>query len=100
MCPFFPLSLACQREEERRQKAKKVEERSEKVYNLLPLIFPFTLEHREATRDLMKRNQIQKLSEEAILGVAKKGEPLDPELLNPARKRPPTQVTRGDDPVF
>ena len=38
-------------------------------------------------RDRMKRLELEKQLEEAVLRVAKKGEPMDPEMLNPIRKR-------------
>lgn len=40
-------------------------------------------------RDFVKRRELQKLLESASLKAAVKGDPFDPEMLNPARKRPP-----------
>ena len=40
----------------------------------------------------MKRLELEKQLEEAVFKVAKQGEPMDPEMLNPARKRPLPKV--------
>jgi len=48
---------------------------------------------REVMKDFMKRQEYQKLMTNASLKAAKMGEPLDPEMLNPARKREPTLKT-------
>lgn len=40
-----------------------------------------------------KEEEIRKRTEQAIFKVAKRGEPLDPEMLNPRRKRPPIEVS-------
>ena len=42
---------------------------------------------RELMRDRFKRLEMEKLLLEAAIKAAKKGETLDPEMLNPARKR-------------
>ena len=42
---------------------------------------------REMMRDHFKKMEMEKLKLAAALKAAKKGEPLDPEMLNPARKR-------------
>lgn len=42
---------------------------------------------REMLRDHFKKMEMEKLKLAAALKAAKKGEPLDPEMLNPARKR-------------
>ena len=44
-------------------------------------------------KDFVKRREMQKLLESASLKAAVKGEPFDPEMLNPARKRPPPTLT-------
>lgn len=44
-------------------------------------------------KDFVKRMEIQKLTQSAALKAAKKGDPLDPEMLNPTRKRPPPTIT-------
>ena len=43
-------------------------------------------------KELMKKAEVQRQLQEAVLRIAKKGEPLDPEMLNPARKRPSIEV--------
>ena len=43
-------------------------------------------------KDKMKRLELEKQLEEAVLRVAKQGEPMDPEMLNPLRKRPQAKV--------
>ena len=52
----------------------------------------YTLYIREEMRDRMKRLELEQRLEEAVLRIAKQGEPMDPEMLNPARKRPILQV--------
>ena len=42
---------------------------------------------REMMRDYFKKIELEKLKAAAALKAAKKGEPFDPEMLNPARKR-------------
>ena len=49
---------------------------------------------REMMKDYFKRIEIKKLKEAAALKAAKKGEPFDPEMLNPARKR---QMVKNSD---
>lgn len=44
-------------------------------------------------KDYAKRMEMQKLMQNAALKAAKKGEPLDIEMLNPARKRAPPTLT-------
>ncbi len=44
-------------------------------------------------KDFVKRRELQKLLESASLKAAVKGEPFDPEMLNPARKRPPPTLS-------
>lgn len=44
-------------------------------------------------KEYLKALELRKQAEEAIMKVAKRGEPLDPEMLNPARKRDPYQVS-------
>ena len=43
-------------------------------------------------KEQMKRLELEKQAQEAVMKVAKQGEPLDPEMLNPARKRPLQKV--------
>lgn len=43
-------------------------------------------------RDYLKRLELRKQAEVATIKVARRGEPLDPEMLNPARKRPIIEV--------
>lgn len=45
-------------------------------------------------KEYLKALELRKQAEEAIMKVAKRGEPLDPEMLNPARKRDPYQVSQ------
>ena len=47
---------------------------------------------REAMKDYIKGLELEKQAEEAVMKVAKQGEPLDPEMLNPARKRQRLEV--------
>lgn len=42
---------------------------------------------KEMMKDMMKRRELEKITQEAALKVAKKGEPMDPEMLNPIKKR-------------
>ena len=42
---------------------------------------------REMIKDLLKKKELQQLVKGAALRAAKSGGPLDPEMLNPARKR-------------
>lgn len=44
-------------------------------------------------KDFMKRQEVEKLMQSASLKAAKMGDPFDPEMLNPARKRPKTDVS-------
>ena len=43
-------------------------------------------------KDYIKGLELEKQAEEAVMKVAKQGEPLDPEMLNPARKRQRLEV--------
>lgn len=47
---------------------------------------------REEMKEYVKQLELQQIREEAAMRAAKHGEPLDPEILNPARKR-----TRGPE---
>ena len=61
----------------------------------LPLLLSRVLfcPRRELIRMKFKEEEIRKRMEQAMLKVAKRGEPLDPEMLNPGRKRPPVEVS-------
>ena len=48
---------------------------------------------RDATKEQLKQLELQQVMEEASLRAAKHGDPLDPEMLNPARKRGPASVS-------
>lgn len=48
---------------------------------------------REMMRDHFKKIEMKKLKQEAALKAARKGEPLDPEMLNPARKRQKASIS-------
>ena len=71
-----------------------VEESSKTVLPLILLLTHSVRTSREEMRDRMKRLELEKQLEEAVLRIAKQGEPMDPEMLNPARKRPPVKVCR------
>ena len=58
-----------------------------------PLTLSLSTCCREMIKEYMKRMELQKELEEATIRVAKKGEPMDPEMLNPARKRPPVELS-------
>lgn len=47
-------------------------------------------------KDFVKRMEMQKLTQSAALKAAKRGDPLDPEMLNPARKRAPPTLTHQE----
>lgn len=49
---------------------------------------------REMMKEYFKKMEIEKLKATAALKAAKKGEPFDPEMLNPARKR---QIVKFSD---
>ena len=51
---------------------------------------------REMMKEYMKRTEMEKLTQHIAMKAAKKGEPLDPEMLNPARKRPPLSVSEEE----
>lgn len=44
-------------------------------------------------KDYVKRTEMRKLMMSAAMKAAKRGEPLDPEMLNPARKRAPSTLS-------
>ena len=44
-------------------------------------------------RDVVKRIELEKQLIAATMNVARKGESMDPEMLNPARKRPRVELT-------
>lgn len=48
---------------------------------------------REAIKEYLKQQELKTVGEEAALRAAKHGEPLDPEMLNPARKRAAVSIT-------
>ena len=48
---------------------------------------------RELIKEQLRQLEIKQLMEEASLRAAKHGEPLDPEMLNPARKRGPASIS-------
>ena len=47
---------------------------------------------RRETKQYVKQLELKQVTEEAALRAAKHGEPLDPETLNPARKRAPASI--------
>ena len=51
---------------------------------------------KEMMRDYMKKAELEKLVRDATLKAAKKGESLDPEMLNPIRKRAPVLLTEEE----
>lgn len=48
---------------------------------------------REMMKEYLKQLELKQVMEEASLRAAKHGEPLDPEMLNPARKRAPVSIS-------
>lgn len=48
-------------------------------------------------KEFVKRMELEKLTQSAALKAAKRGEPFDPELLNPARKRPPPFTSEEEE---
>ena len=48
---------------------------------------------KEFMKDFVKRQEMDKLMQSAALKAAKMGDPFDPEMLNPARKRPQAEVS-------
>lgn len=48
---------------------------------------------REMMKEYFKQLELKQVMEEASLRAAKHGEPLDPEMLNPARKRAPASIS-------
>ena len=63
-------------------------------YVYLPLLLSRTLcyERRELMKIKFKEEEIRKRLEQTMFKVARRGEPLDPEMLNPRRKRSPVEV--------
>ena len=53
--------------------------------------------HREMMKDLFKKMEMEKLLLEAAVKAAKKGETLDPEMLNPARKRQEVAIPEEEE---
>lgn len=51
---------------------------------------------KEMMRDYLKKTELEKLVCDATLKSAKKGEALDPETLNPIRKRAPVVLTKDE----
>ena len=51
---------------------------------------------KEMMKDMMMRRELEKMTQEAALKAAKKGEPLDPEMLNPIKKRPPLSISEKE----
>lgn len=51
---------------------------------------------RDMMKDYMKRMELERQLKEATLKVARKGEPMDPEMLNPARKRQQAQLSEEE----
>ena len=47
-------------------------------------------------KEFAKRMEMQKMMLSATLKAVKKGEPFDPEMLNPARKRPPPAIPKEE----
>ena len=43
-------------------------------------------------REYRKQLEVKEAVEQAVLQAARRGEPMDPEMFNPARKRPYIQV--------
>ena len=51
---------------------------------------------REVMKEYLRKMEEKKVMQEAALRAAKHGEPLDPEMLNPARKRPPVSISEEE----
>ena len=51
---------------------------------------------REMRKEQLKKLEAEKAYHEALMKVARRGEPLDPEMLNPIRKRPPPKISAED----
>lgn len=51
---------------------------------------------KEMMRDYLKKVELEKLVRDATLKSAKKGEALDPEMLNPVRKRAPVVLAEDE----
>ena len=52
---------------------------------------------REQHREYLKKLEAEKAYKDAIIQVVRKGEPLDPEMLNPARKRERPRLSRQEE---
>ena len=52
---------------------------------------------KEEKREYLKKVEADRAYQEAIVKVARKSEPLDPEMLNPARKRPKPKLTEDEE---
>ena len=48
---------------------------------------------REVMKEYLRQMELKQVTEEAALRAARHGEPLDPEMLNPARKRPRAEIS-------
>ena len=48
---------------------------------------------REMMKEYLKQLELKQVMEEAALRAAKHGDPMDPEMLNPARKRAPASIS-------
>ena len=48
-------------------------------------------------KEYLKKLESEKLVQEAAMRAARKGDPLDPEVLNPTRKRPPVSISEEEN---
>ncbi|CAI8045922.1 39S ribosomal protein L40, mitochondrial [Geodia barretti] len=48
---------------------------------------------REVMKEYVRQMELKQVTEEAAMRAARHGEPMDPEMLNPARKRAPVEVS-------
>ncbi len=87
---WYPL-IAIRGKKKVAKKQKKTKKDMQK-YGVFHDVFVYDFFFREAIKDKMKRLELEKQLEDAVLRVAKQGEPMDPEMLNPLRKRPKTKV--------
>ena len=55
--------------------------------------FPTKLGTKDAMKNYLRQMELKEVTEAAAIRAAKHGEPLDPEMLNPARKRPAAEVS-------
>ena len=55
---------------------------------------------RESMKEYLRKMEREKVLQEAALRAAKHGGPLDPEMLNPARKRAPAEVSEESERRF